>query len=303
MEKEVLRVFKRKDLKQVPESFNSIWGRLSAKERFYFPREASYEPEEFFNSLKSKLDTYSFCSFFIAVEPIEWPLYRRKSYSKIKRSKIVSMIEEYARRYWMERQGEFHGKIDKRCKGLVGEQLDGCIDEITREAYPMAKEKIKGEFQEIYEKRWRKKFKKTDIYRERWKFYYTRRFEMPKPFCYWDERDSWAQYFVIEEDSGIWWRRGGSSSSGARADHQLYGTLFSKIQDIKTIPTYIFWYDRRNRFWWVDTWQEFVVCPHELMWSRYSDKESALKKVKKITEHLWGIDGNNGYIEVFKDVP
>ena len=110
-------------------------------------------------------------------------------------------------------------------------------------------ERVKQEYQEIYEDEWEEYWKKEDPFKPRTEYRYHRRYDMPPPFDHWDSRNPWQQYyFAKNKDSVFYYAQGGSGSSGQRYNHGFYGHLFALLNSEHPVPIYFFSYNSRNQF-------------------------------------------------------
>jgi hypothetical protein len=267
----LLKYYTIKDLKPIPEKyfslFNQLYKKMSILQGF------SWDSERAFNLIKQ--NGYELKSIFLAVESLDPSLFRRKEYMNISRRKVPSLLKQKMIEL------SFHDKrfpfiIEEKCKGLKGEELDKCIDDLLEKLYKKeAYERLKAMYQEIYPRSWKKKLK--EIYKERWKFFYERKCEMKPLFKHFDWRNDWVQVFIVKHPQGFHWDVGGSASSGKRSTHAYYGSLFCRVQkEIKDIPTIVLWYDSRNNFRYVTTLRKFAICPRE-MWGKGKDMEGIRK--------------------------
>ena len=130
-----------------------------------------------------------------------------------------------------------------------GELRDKAIEELNREVYPLAIEMVKADYQELYEDEWEIYWKKEDPFKDRTEYRYHRRYDMPPPFEYWDDRNPWQQYYCAKNSDDIFfYAQGGSGGSSQRYNHGFYGHLFALLNRQKPVSTYVFSYDSKNRF-------------------------------------------------------
>ena len=147
-------------------------------------------------------------------------------------------------------------------------------------------ERVKEEYQEMYEDEWEEYWGKEDPFKERIEYEYHRRYDMPPPFNHWDRRNLWQQYYFAKNQDGIFfYEQGGCGSSGQRYYHGFYGHLYALLNSENPIPTYFFTYDSRNRFLFEreekNLWLNFfdLVGNFHIDWK---ESERSLKNVSKI---------------------
>jgi hypothetical protein len=203
--------------------------------------------------------TMTFFSVYVVMEHLEESLWEDSRYADKELVQLCSLVEEQARKYWMERNREHLAIIDKRMEELRkdpeyedmkgGDLRDKVIEQLDKEVYPIAIERLKEEFQWTYADEWEEHLEKTDPYKERTEYRYRRRYDMPAPFNQWDGRNAWQQYYFGRDSGGRFHsEQGGSGGSGQRYNHGFYGHLFALLNSEKPVPTYFFTYDSRNRF-------------------------------------------------------
>ena len=212
--------------------------------------------EEVFNQIDRSMQ---FFSIYISMEHLEEDLWEDSRYVDKEKVHLCSIVEEEVRRYWWDRNTEHLNRIDELMtsykddsrfsKMTERDMRDKAIKKLNQEVYPLAIERVKEHYQEIYEEEWEKYWKKEDPFKKRTEYRYHRRFDMPPPFNYWDNRNPWQHYyFAKNKDSVFYYAQGGSGSSGQRYNHGFYGHLFALLNNEKFVPTYFFTYDSRNRF-------------------------------------------------------
>jgi len=132
-----------------------------------------------------------------------------------------------------------------------------------------------------FKKEWAKESLK--IHQPRIVTRYSRVYSMPEPFCYWDYRNSFQQWFFIENKTGITYISGGSGSSGQREDMGRFAHAFahlSRHNDVK-IPTHCFKYDKRNNFLHLESFKTFKAVNRELTGNYHvEDREESTKLFK-----------------------
>lgn len=115
-----------------------------------------------------------------------------------------------------------------------------------------------------FQKAWTQE--KEKIFMPRYRTRYDRVYHMPDPFCHWDYRNPFQQYYFIELDNVIYWTKGGTGSSGQREHHGRYAHTFAMLEhNYKyTIPTYCFLYDEMNIFRHVKDYKTFKAIVFDL---------------------------------------
>lgn len=207
-----------------------------------------------------KIDrSMTFFSIYVVMEYLKEDLWEDSRYVDKEKVHLCSLVEEEVRRYWWDNNTEHLKRIDELMelykndsnysKMPERELRDKAIKELDQEIYPMAIERVKVHYQEIYENEWEKYWKKEDPFKKRTEYRYHRRYDMPPPFNHWDTRNPWQQYyFSKDKDNVFYYTKGGSGSSGQRYNHGFYGHLFALLNNEKNVPTYFFTYDSRNNF-------------------------------------------------------
>ena len=207
-----------------------------------------------------KIDkTMSFFSVYVYMERLENDLLDDDRYTEKEKVILCSRVEEEARKYWWNRNREHLKLIDERMESLKnepeykgikeGDLRDKIIEDMNKEVYPIAIERLKEEYQECYEDEWEECWDKEDPFKERVEYRYHRRHNMPAPVNHWDNHNPWHQYyFTKDHDKSFYYTQGGSGSSGQRYNHGFYGHLFALLNNEKPVPTYFFTYNSRNRF-------------------------------------------------------
>ncbi len=200
-----------------------------------------------------------FFSVYVAMEHLKDDLREDSRYVDKQEVHLCSLVEAEVRKYWWDRNREHLKLIDERIKSLKndpefknikeGDLRDKAIKELNQKMFPWAIERVKEDYQEIYEDEWEKYWKKEDPFKPRIEYEYHRRYDMPKPFNHWDRRNPWQQYYFAKDKEGsFYYAQGGSASGGQRYDHGFYGHLFALLNTESPAPTYFFTYDSLNRF-------------------------------------------------------
>lgn len=207
-----------------------------------------------------KIDrSMTFFSVYVAMEHLQENLWEDSRYVDKEKVHLCSLVEEEVRRYWWDSNTEHLKRIDELMelykndsnysKMPERELRDKAIKELDQEVFPLAIEKIKENYQEIYEDEWEKYWKKEDPFKKRTEYRYHRRYDMSSPFNHWDSRNIWQQYYFSKnKDNSFYYAQGGSGSSGQRYDHGFYGHLFALLNSEHPVPTCFFTYDKHNRF-------------------------------------------------------
>ena len=207
-----------------------------------------------------KIDkTMRFFTVYVYMERLEDDLWDNDRYTEKEKVILCSRVEEEVRKYWWDRNREHIKLIDERLDSLknepeykkmkVGDLRDKIIKDLDQEIYPEMIERVKEEYQIIYEDEWEKYWEKEDPFKKRVEYRYHRRYEMPPPFNHWDSRNPWQQYYFCKDQDGhFYYIQSGSGSSGQRYNHGFYGHLFALLNNEKPVPTYFFTYNSRNQF-------------------------------------------------------
>ncbi len=207
-----------------------------------------------------KIDkTMNFFSVLVYMERLENDLWDDDRYVEKEKVILCSRVEEEVRRYWWDRNREHLRLIAERMESLKNEPeykdikvedlRDKIIEDMNKEVYPIAIERVKEEYQEFYEDEWGKYWEKEEPLKERVEYRYHRRYDMPPPFNHWDNRNPWQQYYFTKgHDGNFCYTQGGSGSSDQRYNHGFYGHLFALLNNEKPLVTYFFTYNSRNHF-------------------------------------------------------
>ncbi len=117
--------------------------------------------EDVFNNIDKSM---RFFAVYIFMEPIEDDLWEDSRYVVKEEVQICSLVDEKVRRYWWDRNKEHLRRIDERLEvlkkdpqfqGLKESDLrDKIIKDLDREIYPQMIERVKEEYQEMYEDEW-----------------------------------------------------------------------------------------------------------------------------------------------------
>lgn len=224
-----------------------------------------------------KIDrSMTFFSVYVAMEHLQENLWEDSRYVDKEKVHLCSLVEEEVRRYWWDRNTEHLNRIDELMelykndsnysKMPERELRDRAIKELDQEIYPMAIERVKEHYQEIYEDKWETYWKKEDPFKKRTEYRYHRRYDMPPPFNHWDSRNPWQQYyFAKNKDNLFYYAQGGSGGSAQRYNHGFYGHLFALLK--KRIRCRLTFSLMTNRiisffsFWpptqWINCWLMF----------------------------------------------
>jgi len=240
--------------------------------------------------------TMKFFSVYIFMELLKDDLWEDERCMDKEEVHLCSRVEEEARKYWWDRNREHLKLIDERVESLKnhpeyqgmkqGDLIDRVVEDLNREIYPQMIERLKEEYQWMYENEWEEYWKKEDPFKERVEYRYHRRYEMPRPFSHWDSRNAWQQYYFGKDQAGVfYYAQGGSGSSGQRYNHGFYGHLFALLNSEAPIPTYFFIYDSHNSFVFDrkedSLWLNFFDLVGNFRIGR-EDSERILKDVKRI---------------------
>ncbi|MDO9527714.1 MAG: hypothetical protein Q7J27_00980 [Syntrophales bacterium] len=207
-----------------------------------------------------KIDrTMKFFSVYVLEELLEDDFWEDSRYMDKEDVNLCSLVEAEARKYWGGRSRE-HLKLigeqvellknDPEYKKMNNSDLrDRVIEDLNQQVYPEAIERVKEEYQFMYEDEWEKYWKKEDPFKPRKEFRYNRKYEMPPPFNNWDRRNPWQQYyFAKDKDDIFYYTQGGVGGSYQRYNHGFYGHLFALLNRENPVSTYFFIYDSQNNF-------------------------------------------------------
>lgn len=211
-----------------------------------------------------------------------------------------SPLEQKTRSYWLKHQDEHFDRIDARMAewrrkseyrhirdndySALSKLKDKVIEELNQEIQPKIIEFLKQEYQYMYKDEWEKRWNEADIFEECIEYEYFRKYKMPNPFCNWDDRNTWQQfYFAKDKEGSFYYEHGGSGSSQQRFCHCIYGHLFAVINEEKPVPTYFFKYDSRNRFLFERKEDTLWLNFHDLLINCYiPESDEILKNVHEI---------------------
>ncbi|MCK4388750.1 MAG: hypothetical protein KAV83_00755 [Desulfobacterales bacterium] len=281
---------------EYPEIIKEVIEKANSDEIRHFDL-SSFMSDKSLEDVFEKIDrTMQFFSAYVFMELLEDDLWEDERYAEKEEVHLCSLVEAEARKYWWDRNREHLKLIDKRVEALKGDPefkdvkegdiRDKVIKDLDLEVYPIAIERVKEEYQELYEDEWEEYWKKEDPFRARVEYEYHRRYEMPRPFSHWDSRNAWQQYYFGKDQAGFfYYEQGGSGSSGQRYNHGFYGHLFALLSSEKPIPTYFFTYDSQNHFIFDrkenSLWLNFFDLVGNF-WIDRKDSEGILRDVKKI---------------------
>ncbi|MDM8523179.1 hypothetical protein QUF80_07395 [Desulfococcaceae bacterium HSG8] len=209
--------------------------------------------------------TMDFFAVHVHIEPLDDDIRRDEHFVSVSEVNTGSAVEYKTQMYWLKRQDEHFDLIDARIEKLKNTPeyqhikeweledevrlKDRVLEELNQEIQPKIIRMMKEEYKLMYEDEWEEKWHQEDIFKDRIRKDYRRKYDMPIPFWHWDIRNTWQQfYFARDKEENFYYRKGGSGSSGQRYHHCIFGHLFAIINDEKPVPTYFFRYDSRNRF-------------------------------------------------------
>ena len=201
----------------------------------------------------------AFFSIYIDKSQLEDNLWEDSHYVDKEEAHLCSIVEEEVRRYWWNRNREHLERIDASIalykkdpafsQMIEGQLRDRAIGELDQEVFLRAVEIVRDQYQELYGDQWETYWEKEDPLKKRVEFRYHRRYDLPPPFDYWDERNPWQQYYCAKDlNNTFCYAQGGSGGSSQRYNHGFYGHLFAMLNKQKPVPTYFFTYDSQNRF-------------------------------------------------------
>ncbi|MEA1947307.1 MAG: hypothetical protein U9N83_08400, partial [Thermodesulfobacteriota bacterium] len=141
----------------------------------------------------------TFFSVYVAMEHLKDDLWEDSRYVDKEKVHLCSLVEAEVRKYWWDNNRERLKLIDERVEFLKidpefknikeGDLRDKAIKELNQKMFPWAIERVREDYQEIYEDEWEKYWKKEDPFKPRIEYEYHRRYDMPQPFNHWDNRN------------------------------------------------------------------------------------------------------------------
>lgn len=160
--------------------------------------------------------------------------------------------------------------------GYLLEDEDGgfiAVDEVT----------AKQQYQDELEK----------IFMPRVQTVYDRVIHMPKPFDYWDARNNFQQYFLVDKGKALYHTHGGSGSSKQREHQGRYAHVFATLEkDYEyTIPTYTFHYNSNNKMVFLKEYTNFRSINRELSGNYQNTDRETIRKLFK--DKLLYIENNS----------
>lgn len=212
------------------------------------------------NDVYEKIDrSMQFFSVYVVMERLHEDLWEDSRYVDKKEVRLCSLVVYEVRRYWWNRNTAHLSRIEELLESYKNDSIyskmterelrDKAIKALDQEIFPLAVEKVKEHYQEIYEDKWEAYWKKEDPFKPRIEYEYHRHYDMPPPFNRYYSHDPWRQYyFARNKNSTFYHAQGGSGNSDHRYNHGFYGHLFALLNNEKPVPTYFFTYDSRNRF-------------------------------------------------------
>jgi len=127
---------------------------------------------------------------------------------------------------------------------------------------------------------------------------FRRVYEMPEPFCHWDSRSFWHQFFFLEnhKTKETLWDRGHSGGSGTRESNGRWAHTFALLTKEYgfSIPTWHFIYDEHNRWIFHTKHDTFKTLRYDLTGNYQFDHQKSAELFKGLlTKHnrklRWGI--------------
>jgi hypothetical protein len=221
---------------------------------------SSFFSEKPLKSFSAKLtETMTFFSVYIVMEPLEESLWEDSRYADKEEVQLCSLVEEQARKYWMERNREHLELIDKRMEELrnnpeykdmkEGDLRDKVIEQLDKEVYPIALERLKEEFQWMYEDEWEEYWKRpTFIRKEPNTVIIVDTTCLPRSITGTAEMHGSSITLAGIQEAAFTMHRAALGGSGQRYNHGFYGHLFALINREKPVPTYFFTHDKQNGF-------------------------------------------------------
>jgi len=199
-----------------------------------------------------------------------------KRYVKITTEHIVSELDETVLRY-------FDREINARMAKFLEQDRDAenrYFRKLLKEYYPQARRILRDRYKELYPRAWKKKFTMEKISKPREKRHRERLYTIPEPLNYWDNRNSYQQYFAVPEYKVLW--QGGGGSSGQRETQSKFGFAFALYNQKQSIPSHIFVYDKDNILRYVDTLEKLCLAPSD-MGSNYHLNHEEMRQLLRNT--------------------
>lgn len=112
---------------------------------------------------------------------------------------------------------------------------------------------------------------------------HNRVYDMPSPFCYWDYRSFWHQWYVLidHRTNQILIHRGNTGSSGAREENGKWAHTFCQLAKHHSIevPTWHLIYDEHNQLRLHKSYDEFKTLHYDLTGNYHVDDYRATDKL------------------------
>ena len=248
----------------------------------------SYSPSEQKVKFWPKNGYYK--TFIVYSEPLAEKYQHDPKYVVIPKQHLASPLEQKARRYWFEHGDTFNHlfvveekkairKIGKRVyQESITENRDRIIEQITREKiYPIVREELIAEYQEIYPRSWQNHVKKMK--QSYYEMEYTRKQHLPGKFAHF-AREYIFEVFYAKFGKQEFVYYGYSGTSGGREILYVIGQRFAQINEYKLIPTILFKYDKYNIFKQVGEKKNFVLIAGSMFdWNKYPKTTYGLPKI------------------------
>ncbi|MBK7963844.1 MAG: hypothetical protein IPK04_23200 [Bdellovibrionales bacterium] len=89
-------------------------------------------------------------------------------------------------------------------------------------------------------------------------------YDLPKPFDFWDDRNTFQQYYLVSNGNEIDCVQGGPASSHQRETHGLWGHCFASLAKKLKIRTSVLKYTSRNKLILLHEFNDFKVMHNDL---------------------------------------
>jgi len=251
-----------------------------------------------------------FASILMLIAPLKDGLLDDPRYVRKTNHILVSEVEEEARkriinRYFSEkevvrllRQREIplressvvpdDGSFKRKLIDLVWEaQKNSHIPEIvevlraeTRFEYDETKDEERELSPAAFRKAWEKR--RLEIFLPRAETELRRVYSMPEPFCFWDPRNPFQQWFFIDDGETISYAQGGPGGSGQREAMGRYAHLFVTLakRHRREAPTDVLQYTEANELKLLQHFDRFMVLNRDLTGNYQAESAGVARQFK-----------------------
>ncbi len=251
-----------------------------------------------------------FASILMLIAPLKDGLVDDPRYVRKTNHILVSEVEEEARkriinRYFSEKDvvrllrkkgiplrekgaGPDDGSFKRKLIDLVWEaQKNSHIPEIVeelREETRFEYDETKDEERELspaaFRKAWEKR--RLEIFLPRAETERRRVYSMPEPFCFWDPRNPFQQWFFIDDGETISYAQGGPGGSGQREAMGRYAHLFVTLakRHRREAPTDVLQYTEANELKLLQHFDRFRVLNRDLTGNYQAESAGVARQFK-----------------------